>query len=56
MNQTERYAKIARFVQARLGNMAAEYPSERHDPVYRWEYTLRVAQYGQQIANLREQK
>lgn len=50
MNQMERYAKIARFVQSRLENMAAEHPSEWHDPVYRWEHTLRVAQYGQQIA------
>lgn len=30
--------------------MAEKYPSEWHDPVYRWEHTLRVAQYGQQIA------
>lgn len=44
MNQTERYAKIVSFVQARLGSMAAEYPSKWHDPVYRWEHTLRVAQ------------
>ena len=51
MNQAERYAKIASFVQGRLENLAAEYPSEWHDPVYRWEHTLRVAQYGQQIAN-----
>ncbi|MGW8250528.1 MAG: HD domain-containing protein, partial [Anaerolineales bacterium] len=30
--------------------MAEEYPEEGHDPLYRWEHTLRVAQYGQQIA------
>jgi 5'-deoxynucleotidase YfbR-like HD superfamily hydrolase len=50
MNQGERYKEIARFVQARLTNMAEKYPSEWHDPVYRWDHTLRVAQYGQQIA------
>jgi uncharacterized protein len=51
MNQEERYGKIAEFVQARLGKMAVEYPSEWHDPIYRWEHTLRVAHYGQQIAS-----
>ena len=50
MNPGERYKEIARFVQARLTNMAEKYPSEWHDPVYRWDHTLRVAQYGQQIA------
>ena len=50
MNQAERYARIAEFVQDRLESMAEQYPSERHDPVYRWEHTLRVAHYGEQIA------
>ena len=50
MNQVERYERIAEFVQARLENMAEQYPSEWHDPLYRWEHTLRVAHYGQQIA------
>ena len=50
MKQSERYARIAEFVQDRLGSMAEEYPSEWHDPVYRWEHTLRVAHYGEQIA------
>lgn len=49
MNQVERHKEIARFVQDRLSKMAEMYPSEWHDPVYRWEHTLRVAQYGQQI-------
>jgi hypothetical protein len=50
MNKGERYKEIAGFVQDRLTNMAEMYPSEWHDPIYRWEHTLRVAQYGQQIA------
>ena len=43
MNHTERCTKIARFVQDRLERMADEYPSAWHDPLYRWEHTLRVA-------------
>jgi len=50
MNQAERYERMAQFVQDRLGKMAQEHPSEWHDPVYRWEHTLRVAHYGEQIA------
>ena len=50
MNQAERYERMAQFVQDRLGKMAEEHPSERHDPLYRWEHTLRVAHYGEQIA------
>jgi uncharacterized protein len=50
MNQAERYQKIAEFVQTRLEKMAVENPAEWHDPVYRWEHTLRVAHYGGQIA------
>ena len=34
----------------RLENKAERYPSPEHDPVYRWEHTLRVAHYGGQIA------
>ena len=50
MNQAERYQEIAEFVQGRLEKMAVENPAEWHDPVYRWEHTLRVAHYGGQIA------
>ena len=50
MSQADRYAQIAEFVQSRLEKIAAEHPSEWHDPVYRWEHTLRVAYYGEQIA------
>ena len=50
MNQAERYERMAQFVQDRLGRMAQEHPSEGHDPLYRWEHTLRVAHYGEQIA------
>ena len=50
MKPVERYAKIAAFVQARLEHMAELYPSQWHDPVYRWEHILRVAHYGRQLA------
>lgn len=50
MNQAERYTRLADFVRDRLERMAQSYPNANHDPVYRWEHTLRVAQYGQQIA------
>jgi len=30
--------------------MAVKYPSERHNPVYRWEHTQRVAYYGKLLA------
>ncbi|MBC8333587.1 MAG: HD domain-containing protein [Anaerolineae bacterium] len=45
-----RFAKIAEFVQERLNNMEQNNPSEWHNPKYRWNHTLRVAQYGKQIA------
>ena len=50
MKQAERYERMAQFVQDRLGKMAEEHPSEGHDPLYRWEHTLRVTHYGEQIA------
>jgi HD superfamily phosphohydrolase YqeK len=50
MRQDERIEKIAEFVVARLEEIASKYPSPEHDPVYRWEHTQRVAQYGMQIA------
>lgn len=50
MSQEERIERIAEFVAARLEEIAEKYPSPEHDPVYRWEHTQRVAQYGRQIA------
>jgi hypothetical protein len=35
MNQAERYARIAEFVQNRLVQMAEEYPDAEHNPLYR---------------------
>lgn len=52
MKQAERYERMAQFVQDRLGKMAEEHPSEGHDPLYRWEHTLRVTHYGEQIARV----
>jgi len=48
----ERLERIADFVKNRLEEAARLYPSEEHDPAYRWEHTLRVAQYGAQIARV----
>lgn len=45
-----RLEKIAHFVQDRLHEMAERYPGEWRNPVYRWEHTLRVANYGRQLA------
>lgn len=50
MKTNQRLEKIAAFVQSHLHDMAEKFPSERHNPVYRWEHTLRVAHYGQQVA------
>jgi len=50
MKQAESYERMAQFVQDRLGRMAEEHPCEGHDPRYRWEHTLRVTHYGEQIA------
>jgi uncharacterized protein len=50
MKPNQRLEKIAGFVQAHLNEMAVKYPDERHDPVYRWEHTQRVANYGRLIA------
>lgn len=50
MNSQERLEKIAEFVRNHLAEMARQHPSPEHDPVYRWDHTLRVARYGQQIA------
>ena len=50
MSREERYQKIAQFVINRLEEMARRYPEAKHNPVYRWEHTQRVAQYGEQMA------
>lgn len=50
MQTPERRKRIALFVKSRLEEMAQRHPSSEHDPLYRWEHTLRVAQYGAQIA------
>jgi uncharacterized protein len=50
--------KISKFVKDHLGEMArhpstalrSKHPSPQNDPVYRWDHTLRVAQYGEQLA------
>ena len=54
MTSQERTQKIAVFVTGHLVEMAHKYPAPEHDPVYRWEHTLRVAHYGQQIAQAEE--
>ncbi|MBN1666207.1 MAG: HD domain-containing protein [Anaerolineales bacterium] len=50
MQPDERLNKIARFVRSHLQQMAEQHPNQQHDPVYRWEHTLRVSQYGRQLA------
>ena len=49
-DRRRRLEKIAGFVVERLEQMAADYPSPEHDPIYRWEHTLRVVQYGRKMA------
>jgi uncharacterized protein len=46
----DRLEKIADFVNQRLQRTAQENPGPGVDPVYRWQHTLRVSQYGLQIA------
>lgn len=46
----DRLARIGEFVEHRLENVARQYPSPEHDAAYRWEHTLRVSQYGKEIA------
>lgn len=50
MSAQDRLEKISVFVKSRLEDMARQDPSPEHDPVYRWDHTLRVAQYGREIA------
>lgn len=45
-----RLSQIAAFVQEHLNEMARQHPLPEHDPVYRWEHTLRVTHYGRLIA------
>lgn len=45
-----RIEKVAEFVQAHLHEAAEMFPAREHNPVYRWQHTQRVAQYGRQIA------
>jgi uncharacterized protein len=54
MTSSQRLQEIARFVQKHLIEKAAEHPSEQHNPVYRWEHTLRVASYGKLLAKAEE--
>lgn len=50
MTPNERLQKIAGFVQAHLNEMSVKFPGELHNPIYRWEHTQRVANYGKLIA------
>src|SRR5687767_4103956 len=47
---SELYEKIAMFVQQHLDQTAAAKGHPEYDPQYRWEHTLRVANYGKHIA------
>jgi uncharacterized protein len=50
LNSEQRLQKIAQYVQSHLQEMAERDPSPEHDADYRWQHTLRVASYGQQVA------
>lgn len=50
MESNERLARIAEYVKSRLVHAAAENPAPENDPVYRWQHTLRVANYGKVVA------
>lgn len=45
-----RLAIIANFVKNRLDRWHRINPQPDKDPVYRYEHTLRVAQYGRQLS------
>lgn len=47
---SELYERIATFVQEHLGHVAGEQGIPSYEPQYRWEHTLRVANYGKHIA------
>ena len=46
----ERLGKVAEYVKMHLEDAAAKFPDPQHDPVYRWQHTLRVSNYGKIIA------
>lgn len=46
----ERLGKVASYVKTHLEEAAARFPDPQHDPVYRWQHTLRVSNYGKIIA------
>jgi uncharacterized protein len=46
----ERLSKVAAYVKTHLEETAARFPDPQHDPVYRWQHTLRVSNYGKIIA------
>jgi putative nucleotidyltransferase with HDIG domain len=50
LNPNQRIGKIASFVQAHLNEKAVKHNGNIHDPIYRWEHTQRVANYGKLIA------
>jgi HD superfamily phosphodiesterase len=45
-----RIQKIAESVHHHLEAAAEKYPSTQHDARYRWQHTLRVANYGKIVA------
>ena len=47
---TQRLFQVANYVKHHLIEMAGKYPDPRHDPIYRWQHTLRVSNYGKIIA------
>ncbi len=48
-NQT-RIQKITEFAKRRIFEVAANRKEDYIDPEYRWNHTLRVSQYGRQLA------
>ena len=46
----ERLGKVAEYVKMHLEEAAAKFPDPWHDPIYRWQHTLRVSNYGKIIA------
>ena len=46
----KRLAKVAEYAKNHLEEAAAKFPDPWHDPVYRWQHTLRVSNYGKIIA------
>ena len=47
----ERLGKVAEYVKNHLEEAAAKFPDPWHDPVYRWQHSLRVSNYGKIIAD-----